>query len=311
MCCSEFKRHPCRHGTTQTGQHVVLQSNSVFFSPCKGSVMLTRGQACPRLHNRHPSGLWSWSLHWLELRAPHFGLYLGGVSESATATCAVVIRTRKQILACYLGCGSDAEGFCRRTGGSSHSSSASLPRKVPRRHRRQKPWRGHWRMLWIHRHAFITAIHENRSLSASRFEVGKESKISKTLAVDMGSHSTPESPMHWRKLSTCGIYLTNVDTLHIWLCCESSFFGQTWVVAKLEALGWHVQPRVSKQSTFVWNESLVVGRTDRKYIVVKKSVAGSVVKLSQSAGDQMSYLTDSLVQPVWCCRTPTFVMNKI
>ena len=145
------------------------------FSPCKGSVMLTRGQACPRLHNRHPSGLWSWSLHWLELRAPHFGLYLGGVSESATATCAVVIRTRKQILACYLGCGSDAEGFCRRTGGSSHSSSASLPRKVPRRHRRQKPWRGNWRMLWIHRHAFITAIHENRSLSASRFAVGKES----------------------------------------------------------------------------------------------------------------------------------------
>jgi hypothetical protein len=39
--------------------------------------------------------------------------------------------------------------------------------------------------------------------------------------VDMGSHSTPESFMLWRELSTCGIYLSNVDTLHIWLWCES------------------------------------------------------------------------------------------
>ena len=67
---------------------------------------------------------------------------------------------------------------------------------------------------------------------------------------------------------------------------------------------------------FVSNQSVsgmrrLLWRIERKYILVRKSVAGSVVKLSQSAVDQMSYLMDSLVQPVCCCKTQTFVMDKI
>ena len=79
--------------------------------------MLTRGQACG-------SSTLSTSLKGTILKLALI-LYPSGVFESATTTCAVVLSTRKQILACCLGCGSDGEGFCRRTGGSSHSSSAS------------------------------------------------------------------------------------------------------------------------------------------------------------------------------------------